>query len=86
MFEHFDVHGDDPEGATNAYRLAGKARGAWSERNPPFKIKHPEAGESFRHDSPGDCADNLERLASEGFTVPDWAIAALREEQSEVDK
>ncbi len=43
------------------------------------------AGETFNDDTPGECADRLERLREVGFYVPDYAIAALREEQSEMD-
>jgi hypothetical protein len=44
------------------------------------EIDLPEAGESFLHATPGECADNLERLRAAGFRVPQYAIAALRAE------
>ena len=44
----------------------------------------PSAGESFRDDTPGECADRLEALRVEGFNVPQYAIDALREEQAEL--
>jgi hypothetical protein len=49
-----------------------------------FDLSHlPSAGESFRDDTPGECADRLEALRAEGFNVPQYAIDALREEQAE---
>lgn len=48
-------------------------------------IDHPQAGETFILDEPGDCADKLEELRTEGFYVPQHAIDTLREEQNEVD-
>ena len=44
-------------------------------------IDHPDAGETFTHDTPGECADNLERLKADGFNIPQYAIDALRERQ-----
>jgi hypothetical protein len=43
-----------------------------------------EAGESFNDSSPGECADRLEALRAKGFNVPQYAIDALREEQTEM--
>lgn len=40
----------------------------------------PSAGESFRDDTPGECADRLEALRAEGFNVPQYAIDELRAE------
>lgn len=40
----------------------------------------PEGGRSYRHATPGECADNLERLRGAGFNVPQDAIDALRGE------
>jgi hypothetical protein len=45
----------------------------------------PEAGESFNHSTPGECADFLKSLKLKGFRVPDYAIEALEEEQTEMD-
>jgi hypothetical protein len=64
-----------------AYKDAQQARDDWNKQNPPQPIEHPEAGASFNHDTPGECAENLERLRKEGFRVPDWAIDELREEE-----
>jgi len=58
----------------------------WSDANPAQPIDHPEAGESFNHSEPGECADNLERLKSEGFIIPFGVIQQLRSEQAELDK
>lgn len=52
---------------------------------PKVAIEHPEAGASFVHDTPGECADNLSRLAVEGFRIPAGVIDALRAEQVELD-
>lgn len=48
-------------------------------------IDHPQAGETYVLDAPGDCADKLEELRKEGFYIPQFAINTLREEQNEVD-
>lgn len=45
----------------------------------------PEGCHSYEHDTPGECADNLERLRGLGFNVPQGAIDALRAEQEEDD-
>lgn len=70
--------------ATDAYKAAQPIWDAWEEQNPLIEIDHPEAGESFNHETPGECADNLERLRSEGFVIPQYAIDMLRQEQSEL--
>ena len=57
----------------------------WRDAHPSAPIDLPEAGTSFNHDTPGECADNLERLRGLGFVVPLFAIQALREEQREMD-
>lgn len=46
-------------------------------------IDLPEAGESFRHFTPGESADNLERLRGLGYHVPQYAIDELRDEEAE---
>lgn len=45
-----------------------------------------DVGASFEHETPGECAANLQRLASLGFNVPQGVIADLLEERSEGDK
>jgi hypothetical protein len=57
----------------------------WHVRMGGLTIDHPESGTSFTHSSPGECADNLERLAREGFIVPIYAIQELRKEQEKID-
>ena len=50
---------------------------------PQVPIDLPEAGASFIHATPGECADNLERLRGLGFNVPQAAIDALREDAAQ---
>lgn len=40
----------------------------------------PEAAQTYNDPTPGACADRLEYLRSQGFTVPQYAIDALRAE------
>ncbi len=70
-------------GSVGKYMEAQKAWDAWKEKVELTDIDHPEAGESFNHPTPGECADNLERLRGEGFVVPDWAVENLRDEHRE---
>lgn len=42
----------------------------------------PEGGNAYWHDTPSECADNLERLRAGGFNVPQSAIDSLREEET----
>ena len=46
-------------------------------------IELPHAGESFSDDDAGACADRLESLRAMGYHVPQYALDALRQEQSE---
>lgn len=56
----------------------------WHDKNTEYAdINLPNAGKSFNDVSPGDCADRLEALRREGFDVPQYAIDALREEETE---
>lgn len=48
------------------------------------KIGLPHDGETFSHETPGECADQLEALRTLGYIVPQYAIDQLRREQSEV--
>ncbi len=41
-------------------------------------------GESLSYDTPGECADGLDRLRLFGYRVPQYAIDSLREEQSDL--
>lgn len=47
----------------------------------PIGLAHD--GEEFVHETAAECADNLERLRALGYIVPDFAIRALREEDSD---
>ena len=58
----------------------------WDKDNPLIFIDHPEAGKSFNHDTPRECADNLERLKKEGFCIPNYVIIWLRDEQEDIDE
>lgn len=40
-------------------------------------------GQSFSDSTPGECADRLVSLRDEGYNVPQYAIDALREEETE---
>jgi hypothetical protein len=71
--------------AAVAYELAQEAWDEWAKNNALEPIDHPEARANFTHETPGECADNLERLQGEGFRIPQHAIDALREEQSEME-
>ena len=46
------------------------------------ELSGPHAGETYSEGSPGDCADRLEEIRSSGLNVPQYAIDALREEQT----
>lgn len=56
-----------------------ETKGRW------FDLPEPDGGRSFWHDTPGECADHLERLREAGFNVPQYAIDALRQEAAEVE-
>ena len=46
-------------------------------------IDHEQAGASYHYATPGEAADRLDQLASQGFHVPAYAIEELRAEQAE---
>lgn len=77
-----EAGGDVDQAAADRARALQEA---WDAQNPLEPIDHADAGRDFQHSTPGECADNLERLRLEGFTVPSWAIAQLREEEQERD-
>ncbi len=47
-----------------------------------YDLPEPEGGRSYEHDTPGECADNLARLAALGFHIPAGVIEDLRTEDS----
>lgn len=75
------AHGQPDHPAIKLYRDMNALWDAWTDANPPQPIDHPEAGKSFNHDTPGECAENLKRLAREGFIVPIEAIWELEEDE-----
>jgi len=58
---------------------------AMLERATYVAIDLTGAGASYCNDTPGECADLLERLRADGFNVPQDAIDALRDDQAELD-
>lgn len=54
-------------------------------RSSSSAIDLPEAGSNFFHETPGECADNLERLRALGYRVPQSAIDELREDQQDLN-
>lgn len=77
--------GDENHPAHIAYKAGVEARRQFMETHGLTEIKLEGAGGSFNHDTPGECADHLEEMARRGFIIPSWAIAALRQEQAEMD-
>lgn len=71
--------------ATEAYRVYEEAYADWYNSHEHEDIDHPEAGARFNHATPGECADNLQRLRVSNLIVPHYAIQALRREQSAMD-
>jgi hypothetical protein len=71
----------------------GERFAAWAERHRIVRsmidraervyIGLPYDGECFNDPSPGACADRLEMLQRAGYTVPQYAIDALRDEDRE---
>jgi hypothetical protein len=70
-------------GDVGGYLKRNEERSEWIKGINTIKIDHPEAGTSFNHDTPGECAENLKRLRAEGFVVPECAINSLMEEEAE---
>ncbi|WP_299083192.1 hypothetical protein [uncultured Ruegeria sp.] len=73
-------HRGDPRKALEKSIEARTACEAWEKENPKIPIAHKDAGAKFKHSTPSECADNLERLKSEGFGIPQHTIDQLREE------
>ena len=59
---------------------------AWFGMENGHWVVLPEADDYYHHDTPGECADNLERLQSLGFHVPAGVVEALRAEQQEMNR
>ena len=57
----------------------------WSRFRGLHDIGLEHDGESFNHDTPGECAENLISLRVCGYNVPQYAVEALFEEQVEMD-
>lgn len=60
-----------------------RAESEWLEESPLVDIGLPHDGKSFNDETPGDCANTLEMLRAAGYTVPQYAIDTLREEDGE---
>lgn len=71
------------DGKTDEWVAANKAWHQILEAADAVPIEHPDAGASFIDNTPGECADTLERLAQQGFRVPEGVIADLRAEQAD---
>lgn len=67
-------------GDISGYHERNNERRAWVDSVERIRIDHPDAGKSFNHDTPRECAENLKRLKMEGIVVPDNAIRLLMEE------
>jgi hypothetical protein len=71
-------------GLTSRLYIILKKPHDWTLRIMPRKyIGLPHDGDSFNHDTPGECADWLEHLRAIGYKVPKFAIDALRQEAQE---
>lgn len=61
-------------------------RQEWSRQNTTLQpIGLPEDGNSYCHDTPGECADNLLLLKNMGYDVPQDVIDTLYDEQKDMD-
>ena len=91
LSDGFDLLGAIPADADHEAASVHPAIKLWTEQHRLamaqdldfIDIDHPEAGNSFNHDTPSECADNLERLQREGFIIPNSVISDLREEENE---
>lgn len=86
VLEAIDSHANNPKGEFD-FTAAAEARDrqkAWDAENPPYPIKSPLAGASYREPTPQAAADKLEELRAEGFQVPQYAIDQLREEANDM--
>lgn len=70
--------------SAEAIVASAKRRERWHEMYQDYTdIELPEAGESFVHHTPKECAENLKRLKAIGFDIPQYVIDELEEEESE---
>ncbi|WP_299775689.1 hypothetical protein [uncultured Tateyamaria sp.] len=69
--------GDDIRKAAAEARARCKV---WEKENPQIPLDHRDAGATFKHANPRDCAINLERLKSEGLAIPQSVINELQDE------
>ena len=77
------VDESDPRSWFNRVRAVRKWMDS-QEQDSWVDLTHLESsGKTFHDDTPGDCADRLDALRSEGFNVPQYAIDELRKEQIE---
>jgi len=70
---------------TAAYFEAYRAQMNWLDDESNFTwedLPEGHAGETYNDETPGECADRLEDIRSAGFNVPQYAIDALRENQT----
>lgn len=76
---------NDPE-AIEKWKAAQRAQSEWLDAHEPEPIGLPYDGVTLKLPSPGECADECERLQALGYHVPAYAITALRAEQIEMDQ
>jgi hypothetical protein len=68
-----------------AYAKASKARSRFLDKAQRVAIGLPHDSETFKLDSPGECAAKCEELAALGYRLPAWVVDDLRAEQVEID-
>ena len=64
---------------------AREAQRKWLDAAVVIPIGLPHDGKSFNDETPGECANRLEKLRALGYNVPQYAIDVLRKEQGEQD-
>lgn len=76
------VTGDTAEEILESY----SARAKWLEEHTDHEnIYLPFSGETFNHDTPQECAENLRMLKDLGYDVPEDVIEELQNEVMEDD-
>ncbi len=76
----------DLDGNCEVYVVDDRYSDGWTTKVAKTPNDRRDAGRTFSHATPGECADNLERLVTEGFVVPQHAIDRLRGEQSVLEQ